>query len=46
MASLYLEQGRAIPLPQADAAGPGADLVELLLLSLEATQAQRRALTP
>ena len=45
MASLYLEQGRAIPLPQAEAADPDADLVELLPLSLEAVKAQRRALT-
>ena len=36
MASLYLEQGRAIPLPDPDAVDAEADLIELLPLSLEA----------
>ncbi|HPT29275.1 MAG TPA: type II toxin-antitoxin system HicB family antitoxin [Bryobacteraceae bacterium] len=35
MASLYLEQGRALPLPDPDTADADADLIELLPLSLE-----------
>ncbi len=36
MAQLYLEEGKALPVPSADAAAPEADLVELMPLSVEA----------
>ena len=36
MAQLYLEQGKGLPIPVADATSAGADLVELIPLSVEA----------
>ena len=35
MAAIYLEEGRALPMPMPDAASPEADLVELLPLTVE-----------
>jgi hypothetical protein len=36
VAQIYLEEGKALPVPNADVNAPDADLVELLPLSVEA----------
>jgi predicted RNase H-like HicB family nuclease len=36
MAQAYLEEGKPLPIPNPDAAGPDADLIELVPLSVEA----------
>jgi predicted RNase H-like HicB family nuclease len=36
MAQVFLEEGKALPIPDPDATAPEADLVELLPLSVEA----------
>ena len=35
ISQIYLEEGRALPVPDANAASPDADLVELLPLTVE-----------
>ena len=40
MAQVYLEEGRALPLPSPDATAADADLIELLPLSVEAGVSQ------
>ncbi len=36
VAQMYLEEGKPLPIPNAEAADPDADLIELLPLSIEA----------
>ena len=36
MAQIWIEEGRALPMPDANAASPEADLVELIPLTIEA----------
>lgn len=36
VARIYLEEGKSLPMPNAEAAAPDADLIELVPLSVEA----------
>jgi predicted RNase H-like HicB family nuclease len=36
MAQMHLEEGKALPMPNAEATAPDADLIELIPLSVEA----------
>jgi predicted RNase H-like HicB family nuclease len=42
MAQMFLEEGRALPVPEPEASAPDADLVELVPLSVEAGVPRRR----
>lgn len=40
IAQIYLEEGRPLPIPNADASSPEADLIELLPLTVEVSAAK------
>jgi hypothetical protein len=40
IAQIHLEEGRPLPIPNADASSPDADLIELLPLTVEVSAAK------